>query len=133
MVGTSFHVSRYATAFGPLPKPADYSLKTIDKKLHQSRNFIIAGAVLTGVGGAIFMAGTGYGIWQIEQPVKPGPKSGDPTTVIIWIMAMPEIAIGVPLLSIGAVQQHKWRAIKSQVSIHAGLMNNAHMGLVMNF
>ena len=130
---TTFHANGYNTMFSPLPQPADHSLKTIDRKLRRSRNYIISGSVLMGVGGAIFLAGTGYAIWQVEQPVRPGPKSGNPTAIIIWIMAIPEIALGVPLLSVGVVQQHKWRTIKSEVSIHAGLMNNGNMGLVMNF
>jgi len=116
-----------------------YSPITIQKKLRQSRRCIISGAVFTGLGGTIFLGGCGYLIWQIRRPppvVQPGHVNGheeDPTAIILWICAIPELAVGIPVVTIGAVQQKKWMKIKQQIDIHAGIMTDSQIGLVMNF
>jgi hypothetical protein len=116
-----------------------YSPKTIHKKLRQSRGYIISGAILTGIGGGIFMSGIGYYIWLVRQPLpaaQPGhveERNDDPTPIILWASASPELTIGIPVLSIGVVQHRKWMNIKEQIDIHAGIMTNNHIGFTMNF
>jgi hypothetical protein len=123
------------------PKPVPpYDLKTINHNLKLDGRLIISGAVLTGYGGAIFLAGCIYEPIAVHQDEITRQKTGHADmlgqgTVVLalWLAGATYIVPGVPLLAVGLTQRRKWRGRSEQFNTHAGLLPDGHLGVAMNF
>jgi len=114
-----------------------YDLQTINKKLKTDRRCIIAGAVLTGTGGALLITGFFFMIPSRRTIENSGNahvgKTENFAPFIFWFSGFPALVPGIPTLAIGVTQRNKWKKRKDQLKIQGGIMTNGHVGLAMNF
>jgi hypothetical protein len=116
--------TRPLTAATTRPTMPEYDLDKVNRNLKLDRRLIIAGAVLTGVGGVFFGVGVA------------GIFSGGDEDFLAFGMLMagaPLIGVGVPLLGVGLAQRHKWRQRQNQLNLQTGFLPNGHAGLALQF
>ena len=111
-------------------------LQLANKKLKTDNRLIISGSVLTACGGALMLAG---GVYALVPPKPETSSSGhlghriNYTAPMIWIMSTPFFGAGIPLLAVGLVERKKWRGVKKELTVQAGIMSNGGLGVAMGF
>jgi hypothetical protein len=116
----------------PAIKPvlaAPYDIRAIDKKLRTDRRIIISGGVLTGCGLALF----GLGLGVMLAPTGDTRGGGDFGVIIVMIPGAAVTAAGIPLLTVGLTERHKWQKRKNELNVQTGLLSNGHVGMTMTF
>lgn len=105
--------------------------------------------MLTGTGIAAFAIGLAFS-WP-DKPVVSYDSIRNPTTGVVTVETVSHkssgkfipfsmfmlgaclVATGVPCLTVGLTERHKWRKRKNELDVKAGILSNTHVGFAMNF